>query len=288
MFTRIEWTEVIDLSSEDTTDKICNALVDRVRPLIDQILDSVQSGTFDYSAFKMGRDSKSGLTGLGGLYLFINKETKKIYLGGTVNITQRKADYNAGLKIPPAKNKELPLSIQSDIIRTGPASFYFVPILTFDRLNVTGISLSKDFTTKVNNFFDSRVEKNLLEHYLKGPLKDRFYNVKVIGKFQPGQQTQRSPQSGQPPGPVSYENYAWESISLAADNLRTDRKNIRVKVENGLMTRLTGEEFINFSGVKLTKETGNQYFQKHPNELQNIRSKIFPNLSKKKISNGEP
>jgi len=54
------------------------------------------------------------------------------------------------------------------------------------------------------------------------------------------------------------------------------------------MFAITTEEFNNFSGVKITNAEALGFSKAQPKEYSVLLAKLFPNVAKKRASNGEP
>ncbi len=119
---------------------------------------------------------------------------------------------------------------------------------------------------KIATFIDEKVEGSLLGEYLNSSEKGRFYNQKTIGRFQPAYGG--TPQSGSPSRPVQFENYAWESVSAAANSLGCDRKLIRNKRDEGILREISIEAFSSFAGQSISNKEALSWFEDKPEELQ--------------------
>ena len=143
--------------------------------------------------------------------------------------------------------------MKNDLLAGKSTDFYFVPLLSFSIINVKGLdqSIELTFHKQVAQFLETYAETILLSHYLSSNLKDVFYNKKVVGSFEKGNSYGGSPKSGKPSQAVCFQNYAWESESGAASSLKVSTKLIRTKIDNGLLRKITQDEFNNFPGVKI-------------------------------------
>ncbi len=281
-FKLINFNETIDLSSLETQKKVVgNKLFNLVKSQIDMVIQAVKNNTFDFPSFTFLRDPKSGLTDYSGFYLIINKETKKVYLGCTSDLSQRKGEHNNRLKNP---TKDMSLSMREDATTHGSDSFYFVPLLSIAFSNFQGLFNSpKTQRQTIVKFLETYVETGLLEFYLNSDYKDMFYNVKVTSEFEAGNTFARSSSGGKPSKHVCFKNYAWESINCASGCFRVDNATIRFKISRGIMTLLSDEEFNNFSGNKILNTEAKIYFLNKPKEYQNLNKILFPIASKRNV-----
>lgn len=282
---------IIDLSSEQTKKYVGEQLVSIVRLIINDIIKAVQNDNFNYDSYTSisQKDIQSGLTGKSGIYLIINRATRRIYLGGAADLAQRKGEHNKTFK-----NKTLQTAMRDDLNAGSAKDFYFVPIIIFSTNNIAApikpIEQKMTYKQQIALFLDCFVEKPLLETYLtSNTLRALFYNMKTVGKFEKGNTFGGAPNSGSPSRPICYENYAWESIVwMEAETFNVDRKLIRAKRDNGVMFEITVEEFSNFFGMKITNAEANAFSKTKPKEYYVLLAKLFPNVAKKRVSNGEP
>ncbi|MBD1218919.1 MAG: GIY-YIG nuclease family protein [Aphanizomenon flos-aquae Clear-A1] len=302
LFNPIIYNNDIDLSS-NTPDEyftttltqrkelVGNNVVSLIRPFLDKIIQGIQSNNFDYSNFTLAKNVKSGLTNQSGLYLIINKKEKRIYLGSSNDLAQRKGEYNENLSKPTRKTK-IPKAIREDFTPgvSNINNFYFMPLILINGLNMSTPEGST-YGKEVAAFFDQYIERPLLNYYLtKSP--EIFYNVKTIGPFMQGNTFGGSPNSGSPKKPVSYTivinkqtvSYAWESVKAAADTFNVDTKLIRTKIKNGKMTYLSSSDYELFAGIKISGKEATTFFNLN-NRLQDynqILLELFPNIANKK------
>lgn len=273
------FNENIDLSTVESCDKAAKSLLDIIKPHINKIIASILQGTFDYTKFTFARTVGSGLTNMGGLYLVINKATKKFYLGGASNLAQRKGEHKAALKNPKKPKVKLSYTFKEEVF-LGNSDFYFVPLLIFKADTVIVNTANKSTKNQqIAQFLDQYVEKPLLEGYLSSNLQSNFLNVKTVGRFEIGNTFGGAPNSGQPNKAVFYGNYAWESITAAALTFNVAPRSIRFSIEKNKIQRLTEEEFNLFPYVKISKDEAKTYFQKNNKiqELNKLLSELFPN-----------
>lgn len=279
--------DFIDLTSDETRLLAGNMIVECVKPTLEKIILEITNDSFDYTDFSFEKKRNSGLTQQSGVSLIINKGTKRIYLGGSAKLKDRRYSHKNALS-GRQKNTTEPKAIREDLAITGPQSFYFVPLLSFSEQEVIGVLNKKEYNQLVSTFIDNYIEQPLLEYYLNSSFKHMFYNRKTTGVFEAGNVFGGSPESGQPSQAVSFENYAWESIMAAANSLEADRRTIRNRLKQNIMRRLTKEEFENFPDKKIFNANALTYFDDKPAEFNALKSKLFTNVFKKKdVRNAE-
>lgn len=71
-----------------------------------------------------------------------------------------------------------------------------------------------------------------------------------------------------------FKNYAWESVSAAANSLSKERKSIRAQRKPNKFIEISLEEFNNFVGVKITNENAQDFFKDKPQELQTLKKDL--------------
>lgn len=125
-------------------------------------------------------------------------------------------------------------------------------------------------------FLDIQVERPLLEEYLSSTSQhvSLFYNEKTIGTFTQGNVYGGSPNSGASNKPLMFQNYAWESVSAAANSLLKERKSIREKRKRGVFQEISLEAFNNFVGIKISNADAKGFFQDKPQELQTLKKDL--------------
>jgi hypothetical protein len=270
----------VDLSSEASAVHASGELCGIAIPLIQQIRDAIQAGTFAFDSWTFDRNPNSGLTNRVGLYLIVNRQSGRIYLGSSKNLALRKADYSRKLNQP----SRLYNSMQNDLRAHGRTSFYFIPLIVFDIAQVipsnktrqdSGEAIVNQTNTvqamaeaQVVEFLDQRVEATLLSYYLSPacPFSSLFYNVAIVGRFLPGNTRGGAPNSGAPPRGVAIGDVvAWESKTTWSDTLGRDRKLCRVKVDLGLMREITAQEFATFTGTRIPLQTSGEFFERPEN-----------------------
>jgi hypothetical protein len=177
--------------------------------------------------------------------------------------------------------------MRNDLLAGKPDDFYFVPLISLSIINFENIdssinSQAQTLNQQVSKFLEKYVETILLNHYLSSNLKDIFYNQKVVGSFEKGNSYGGSPTSGKPPQAVCFQNYAWETESCAASSFEVSKRLIRSKIENGLLRKITQNEFQDFSGVKISRNETKTFFNDNvtKEEFKRLITQLFPNKSK--------
>jgi hypothetical protein len=139
------------------------------------------------------------------------------------------------------RSSRLYQSFINDIRESGcnQNNYYFITLITFDKNSTTltliniehfvsSVSSSNEPITK----FLETIEFNAINYFLsKTYYNGLIYNQTATGRFTFGN-TSRSPNSGSKPKPIKLNNlnFAWESVSLAAQFLNVDRHTIRNKI----------------------------------------------------------
>lgn len=273
-------------------------------PLIQNILQELKNGTLNLTHFPFTKVQASGLTSQSGLYVIANSRTKKIYLGGTSDLAQRKGDHHRNFTDPTRKGKgKLQTGLKQDLENGSFSDFSFIPVLTFDNSQVIGLKtasttqVSADLKTvnqQIGDFLDTYVEGPLLNDLFNTNSAD-LYNIKQIGPFQMGNKLGGSPNSGNPSEPVSYETrqtppilYAWESVSAVANCFNVDRRLVRVKRDANILKHLTKEQYANFKGTKISNEIARKFAANQGSlnitqtEVKILLNELFPIVAKKR------
>lgn len=246
----IEFTTTFDFSNSDSQNFIANLLISKTIEKLLIIIDQVKSETFNYDDYSFSKNKKSGLTKKAGIYVIINKRTKKIYLGGTGNLAQRKGEYRNNLtKVEPSQ--KVYSSMREDLTKGNPNDFYFVPIVGFHQDLAIFTEKQESVKKQLSIFLDLKVEQVVLEQMLtneslSGMYAKMFYNQKTIGRFQEGNTYGGTPESGAENRALCFKDYAWESVSAAANSLKKDRKSIRNKRDKGVLKEISSEQYNNF------------------------------------------
>lgn len=261
-----EIQNIVDLQKkEELTKKIYNT----VETKIFQIFEQMQNNTFPFDLYSLKKNPNSGLTGIPGIYVILNKKTKKLYLGSTGNLSQRKAEHSTGLSN--LQHKVLKVFVE-DLQSGNNTDFVFVPLLGFE---MSSVNQTNQFQKKsFQAFLEFEIETPLLEYFLTSEFKQFFYNKKTIGKFLPDNQFGGTPQSGLPSKSIKFENYAWESISAAAKTFKKDRKLIRNRIKQDGFSLISDEEFRQFSGLKIFNNQAETFFDSNPSELTRLRESL--------------
>lgn len=214
--------------------------------------------------------------------MIYNKKTKRFYLGNSIEFSKRVAYYNRDFRnyFGNKKNKLYNSFIEDIRINNcSETDFYFVPIMSFDK-TTTEFSNSKSFVSSISisNSNDLRIklletiEFKVIEHFLADVnYSPRLYNKVASSKFTIDNQL-RSPKSGSPSRPIKLRNaqFAWESVSLAAQFFNVDRHTIRNKL--GIKFEyITSLEFENWNpNNKITRDNINSLDKKYIINLFNL------------------
>lgn len=271
-------TECISFSTETSVSTIACTMISITKKQVESIILSVLNSTFDFEAFSFANESR-GLTNVVGIYMIVNRRSKRVYLGGSVNLAQRRREYKSYLNNNTGKVYK---TMRDDLLKGQASDFSFVPLVGFHRSSVTGgvvTNTSEQANSKqLMSFLDLQVEQPLLEEYLSSTdpaqYASLFYNAKTIGVFTQGNVYGGSPLSGAKNKPLMFENYAWESVSAAANSLLKDRKSIRLQRDKGKLQEISLEQWNNFVGMKVTNANARNFFKDKPQELQTLKRKI--------------
>lgn len=209
----------------------------------------------------------TGNTNKLGFYMIYNKKTKKFYLGNSIEFSKRVAYYNRDFRnyFGNKKSKLYKSFIEDiEIHNCSEADFYFVPIMSFDKTTTEFINL-ESIVSSISNSNDpivkllETIEFNAIEHFLVNVgYSEKLYNKVASSKFTIGNQL-RSPKSGSPSKPIKFKNaqFAFESVSLAAQFLNVDRHTIRNKL-GSKFEYISSLEFENWNpSNKITKNNMN-------------------------------
>lgn len=272
-FEPIVYDDVLDLSSDLKKQQAGTALIQLIKPAVENILTQVHEKTFDYSPFSLSKTLKSKLSEKAGFYLIVNDCTERFYLGTTSSLSRRKAEHADGLRSKDGKNKRSAVAFRDDMQIHGFTSFHFIPILYFtkDKINYPTLPSSESLNVAITKFMEDFVEQPILKNLMDEYSEEMLYNVKTTGIFEKGNTYGGSKQSGKPSKAIAFENYAWESKLLAGQMLNFHRRSFNSKIRDGLMRILTPEEFNNFSGIKFIKEVNLYYFSGKEAELARIK-----------------
>lgn len=257
---------------------MAKTLVSKTKEKLLMIQEQVKNDTFEYNDFSFEKKRNSGLTEIVGIYMIINKRTKKMYLGGSGDLAQRKGEHRQNFTKVTRYHKVYN-SMKQDLTKGKPDDFYFVPIVGFhqdlatlsNNAIFTGNSKKKQFSI----FIDIKVEQVILNEMLANEsLSEVFYNQKSIGAFQTENPYGGTPQSGMKNRALYFENNAWESVSASAKSLKKDRKSIRKKRDNKVLIEMSLEEYQNFKGIKISNTEASNFFDNDKNALKTLKKKI--------------
>jgi hypothetical protein len=184
----IIYRDSVNLSTEASAAQASQALCNLVMPMIERIREAMLANTFAYDPWTFERNPTSGLTNQLGLYLIVNRRSflRGIYLGSSINLALRKADYNRNFNEP----DRLYQSMIPDLNEHRRDSFYFIPLIVFniDQVIPDDTVQPVNVDDQVRRFFDEKVEASMLRFYLSDACayREMFYNVSIVGRFQPG------------------------------------------------------------------------------------------------------
>ena len=292
---------------------MADALISIVKPSIHVMIEKLKEGDFDFSLYSFIKRQRNALTNKAGLYLIVNKRSKKLYLGSTKNLTSRKADYKQNFKNPLRFDKVY-TSMHDDLNYSKSKGqdwfqdFYFIPLVFWTQpkidlsevnqqdslpcshppkggAGVGGVESAKNSSTKelsnnLNDFLDLFVEKPLLDEFLISQ-PNFFYNTKSTGKFQKGNTYGGAPNSGTPKKPVSCDNFIWESVTAAAVSFEVTPATIRNTINKKLMqyektsnNNMEGKTFIK----KINSNSTNlsNLTQTEKESFLTIKQRLFP------------
>lgn len=275
------FTQSFNIYSAEERKVLANSFIRAAETQVQITISLLNRGLISVETYSFEKTQSSGLTNLVGLYLIVNTRTKKIYLGGTNNLAQRKGEYNQSFTNS-TRQKKLSKSMQKDLAEGGFKDFCFIPIVGILQKNLTpNVSFNqstalKELKREISNFIDFEVEQPLLDKFLNPNTEtfQMFYNEKTIGSFTKGNSFGGSLKSGSPNQPLMYENYAWESVSAAAKSLGKDRKTIRNRKDLGVFIEISVNDFNSFQGNKIQNSEAETYFSDKVQELQVLKQKL--------------
>ena len=276
-------------------------IITYILPPIEEILRQIEEGTFPFElyAFSKKTDQSSNKT---GLYLIINRKTKHIYIGSTGNIGQRKGEHNLNLKNA-ARNGKLCPTMRTDLNTGQPSDFVFMALLYVigdlpcDLVEQNKVSTAEKPVT-LAQFVETFVESPLIE-FLGTKYPGMVYNVKSGGLFTEGNSFGGSYNSGAARVfvKISLEglstDYAWESITGAADSLGVARKSVGNLLRNNKGFReIKPEQYASFNGICIKDPLAKTFFEKgtEMNKADHhlILRTLFPRSNANKaLGNGE-
>lgn len=287
MFTPKKSTAIIDMQNPSTAAK---QLVAEARPLIAQLLDDIINSNLNSTQFPFASQQGSNLSKKMGLYAIVNTKTKKMYLGGTSDVSQRKGDHYRSFTKPARSGTRNRLSqAMLDDLKSGNINdFCFVPILILDQTQVSNLSADMTQNQQVHNFFDKQVEVPLLnELFISHP--SNIYNTRARGAFVAGNAAGGSPASGQPDAPFSYvlnngqnppTEYAWESVSAGARCFNVTTKAVRhAREKRQILKKMTTADFNTFKGTKITNANAAMFATTNKAEYDILIKKLFPRVA---------
>lgn len=222
---------------------------DKYTEVRNKLKKQLRDGTLnfkEYSSYQLGVGKRStGLWLTPGFYLVLNRKTKRILIGQTTNLSERRGDYAK-------QTSTFPLAIQLSAqvraeIRAGitvTKDFYFIPLVTIRG----GLAPSKIDSVLKN------VEDKLL---IAIPLaeKELYYNR---------QGTVFADKIDTAAKPIAFQTYRWESISAAQRYLTYATTTLKSWASLGVM---------NYPSV----ETYELFLENAPWE-ENARQKIVTDL----------
>lgn len=278
-FTSIRYNNPLDFSTAEQQSSIARTLIEYGRKKTYEVINLLKTNpqALEGFTFEKAPWGKGVVTLTGGLYLIVNTRTKRIYLGGSGDLAQRKGEHKQNF-IKAQRQDKLNSLMREDLAHGQVNDFVFIPLVFFELKNVQGFGATSSIKRKVSQFLDLYVEKVLLEQFFNEKNLDPslFYNQKTIGAFQVGNNYGGTPQSGSKDKAIRFENYAWESISAVAKCFSVDRKSVRNKLEKGFFSQMTEDEFEDFNGNKIFNSNASIYFNNNLEDLQNLRKKLFP------------
>jgi len=217
-----------------------NCISDLQNELIDLIVEMLDLFSNKPDILTQKKNRSTGNTNKLGFYIIYNKKTKKFHLGSSIEFSRRISEYNRDFRNYFGKKKsKLYNSFIKDIEANNcsDTDFYFVPIMSFDKTKTDFINL-ENFVSSVEISNDPQIqfletiEFYAIEHFLGNVnYNTRLYTKVASSKFTIGNKL-RSPTSGSPSKPIKFKNaqFAWESVSLAAQFFNVDRHTIRNKL----------------------------------------------------------
>lgn len=135
-FNSRQFIGTLNLNSTKQTEQAIATMISICKEQIETVLREMDQGIFPYSKYSLRRNSSSGLTSKAGIYLIVNKETKRFYIGGSYRLDLRKADYARGFREqdPGRVNagsgrNRVYNSMRPDLAAHGKGSFSFIPLL---------------------------------------------------------------------------------------------------------------------------------------------------------------
>lgn len=274
---------VFDLSIPAQRTELANIFIQKTQAILQTIMPALFNGSLALTDYSWKRQPGSGLTNQAGIYALVNLPLKKVYLGGTSDLAQRKGEYKSWLSNP-SRHAKLPNAIEADIKVGKLEDFFFVPLVTIPQSCLSfpatvsskktvgsNVTLGKE----ISQFLDLEVEKPILQTLLAQPAAAQtVYNQKTVGTFVMGNQQGGSPQSGSPSKAVMFQNYAWESKSAAAKSLGKHPKTIRNYTDAGKFTEITIADYEAFSGTRISNKDAASFFEAKADQLKDLKDAL--------------
>lgn len=267
-----QYIGTLNLNLREQMEQAIATMISICNEQIETVLREMDQGIFPYSEYSFERSSSSGLTGKAGIYLIVNKESKRFYIGGSYSLDLRKADYARGFREqdPGRANagstsgrNRVYKSMRPDLAAHGKDSFSFIPLLLISPQQINLASNGKSLQEQLKTVFDLNVEPALLTPFLNPnhPRHSLVYNTELVGQFLPDNTRGGGPTSGEASQPLAFRNLcAWESRSAWGNSLNRDRQLSKSKLQSTDLRLITGEEFEVFSGVKVMNANAKGFF----------------------------
>jgi hypothetical protein len=201
-----------------------------------------------------GRAPKGlGFTNIAGLYVLYSKTTKKIYIGFSYDLSQRKGEHANSIKnLSDKESKAIIADVKALSLNVSDFEFFVIKQVDSnlaDNITATG-NPNINAEAQISNFLE-QVEHAILTDFFTDPLiKQRLYNVKTTSEFTKGN-------PGGLPGkgsskPVAWNDFAWESKTKAESCFELGRKQIgkNAKDQKRGWRDVSKEEFDNWDPSK--------------------------------------
>lgn len=289
MFTTQKSNVIIDLQNTQTAAK---QLVAEATLLIAELLKDIANSTLIPAQFPFSALQNSGLSNKIGLYAIVNTKTKKMYLGGASDVSQRKGDHYRSFKNPAktATKSRLSQPMLTDLQSGSISDFCFVPILILDQTQVINLSTGLTLNQQIMNFLDKQVEATLLTGLFISH-SAYIYNTRTIGAFVAGNKAGGSAASGAPDAAFAYvlndgqnppREYAWESVSAGAKCFGITTKAVRhARDVRKVIKPMTTSDFNSFTGTKITNANAATFAITNKAEFDTLVRKLFPRIATK-------
>jgi hypothetical protein len=136
---------------------------------------------------------------------------------------------------------------------------------SFKQQKATPTKTIKELQNEEKTVFLCAIEEPVLDKLFEEN-KISLYNKKTSSKFLPGNKFGGAKGSGQPSKPLKIGEFAFESISCAANALGKDRKLIRIAIKKTMAVELTVESWTQWDpSKKVTSENAEEFRMKRPN-----------------------